>query len=526
MVAVSLYLVAAVIALTVAYFKYFFRTRREGEAPYVPGHFLWGNGADFAQHAVRFLHRSQKSLGDIFTIRLLNQYLTIVMDPHCFEQFSKEKNFDFDPIQKQVNSNVFSFELKKPRKMISEAGKKVNGKYLSSGIESFADNLNTAFKNVHEQSRREVDLNGNMKAELDGGVDGLRTLTANTLFNALFYTIFGRANPEQQQETTTAATTTTTTTTQQPPELEEKYFNPQSFHESFDAFHKFFNFLWLGFPVNLFPKAGQALKVLCQQPTAHEMMNRQGVSEYIKFSTSYMLQHGQSLQDIVGHNLVFLHVNYNTFRVAFWCLYQMLQYPTVLQALEKELAEAVEQRCRDGEDTVGFTIEEFDKLPLLDSFLKETIRVSSGVFMVRKVTEDTQFTMPSGQTYTVRKGDRVAMYPPAHHMDSEIFEDPETFKYDRFVDATFYKNGKELNNPLIGFGSLCPGKRMSMLQIKWYLLNVLNSFHMELLEGERTEPNTQYYGHEILPPVNDVQVRYHVKPEAPQLVFVPRKYSS
>ncbi|XP_076448453.1 cytochrome P450 7A1-like [Babylonia areolata] len=514
MVAVSLYLVAAVVALTVAYFKYFFRTRREGEPPYVPGHPLWGNGADFAQHAVRFMHRSQKALGDIFTIRLLNQYVTLVLDPHCFEQFSKERSFDFDLIQKQVNMNVFSFELKKARKMISEAGKKVNGKYLSSGLENFAANLDRAFRGL--QDRKRVDLNGNVKGE--GGQqcqDGLRTLTANTLFNALFYTIFGRANQDQLRES-------------QVLEM-EKTFNPEAFHENFDIFHKFFNYLWLGVPVNLFPKACQALQVLSQQPAAHQMLEREGVSEYIKFSTSYMLEHEQSAQDIVGHNLVFLHVNYNTFRVAFWCLYQLLQNSPAREALLRELQEAVEERrgTEEGQNgQAGFTIEEFDKLPVLDSFLKETIRVSSGVFMVRKVTEDTQFTMPNGQTYTVREGDRVAMYPPAHHMDSEIFHDPETFKYDRFVDATFYKNGKELKNPLIGFGSLCPGKRMSLLQIKWFLLNVLNGVSMELVEGERTELNTKYYGHEILPPVNDVQVRYSLKPQAPHLAFLPRKYSS
>ena len=60
-----------------------------------------------------------------------------------------------------------------------------------------------------------------------------------------------------------------------------------------------------------------------------------------------------------------------------------------------------------------------------DSFLKETIRMTSGVFMVRIVMEDTSFTMPNGQTYRCRKGDGVAMYPPTIHMDPEIFEEPQ-----------------------------------------------------------------------------------------------------
>lgn len=58
------------------------------------------------------------------------------------------------------------------------------------------------------------------------------------------------------------------------------------------------------------------------------------------------------------------------------------------------------------------------------SFVDETSRLASGVFMVRGVTEDTQFTTSSGQQFLIRAGDRVAIYPPAHHKDPEIFEDP------------------------------------------------------------------------------------------------------
>ena len=102
----------------------------------------------------------------------------------------------------------------------------------------------------------------------------------------------------------------------------------------------------------------------------------------------------------------------------------------------------------------------------------------------------------------------------------------QTFKYDRFVDAKFYKYGQELKTPMISFGSLCPGKRISMLQIKWFLVNFLNSFSMELQDGATTSVNTQYYGHEILPPVNDVQVQYALKTDAPKIVFTPRPSGS
>lgn len=59
-----------------------------------------------------------------------------------------------------------------------------------------------------------------------------------------------------------------------------------------------------------------------------------------------------------------------------------------------------------------------------DSFVQETTRLSSGVFMVRYVTDDTYFETEMGQKFLIRQGDRIAIYPPAFHKDPEIFEDP------------------------------------------------------------------------------------------------------
>ena len=60
----------------------------------------------------------------------------------------------------------------------------------------------------------------------------------------------------------------------------------------------------------------------------------------------------------------------------------------------------------------------------VDSLVQETTRLSSGVFMVRYVTKDTNFETETGQKYLIREGDRIAIYPPAIHKDPEIFEDP------------------------------------------------------------------------------------------------------
>ena len=105
-----------------------------------------------------------------------------------------------------------------------------------------------------------------------------------------------------------------------------------------------------------------------------------------------------------------------------------------------------------------------------DSALLETMRLSCGVFMIRKVTADTEF-----EGWHLRKDDMVAMYPPALHHDPEVFHHPHQFLYDRFVDATFLKGGRQLpmKPPVLVFGALCPGKDLAKQQIRWTALTLL-----------------------------------------------------
>ena len=95
----------------------------------------------------------------------------------------------------------------------------------------------------------------------------------------------------------------------------------------------------------------------------------------------------------------------------------------------------------------------------------------------------------------------------------------QVFKYDRFIDAKFYKGGKVLTHPVMGFGTICPGKRYALLELKWFMMTFLTRFDMHLVDGEHAEYDCQYHGHEILPPIKDVKVEYSVKDAFPVLKF-------
>jgi len=96
----------------------------------------------------------------------------------------------------------------------------------------------------------------------------------------------------------------------------------------------------------------------------------------------------------------------------------------------------------------------------------------------------------------------------------------QEYKYDRFIDAKFSKNGRELRNPLLAFGSLCPGKRLAITQVKWYLFNLAHQFEIKTANGQTCKPDVHYHGHEILPPTNDVNILYRKKENVRRLEFV------
>jgi hypothetical protein len=296
----------------------------------VSGHFLWGSAKDFAGHAVNFLHSSRRQYGDVFTLRLLNQYITFIMDPHSCEAFSKETKFDFDPIQRQVNLNVFAFKLAEPKKMLRDSIKTTRGAPLQRSMLSFDKHLTASCD----------ELLPAMKAAGGRLDDGLCHFTARTMFEAQFSTIFGKAPAGHP-------------------------FNAEAVHKQFDVFHQYFNYLWLGMPLDLFPAAKKALGHMLCQPLAEDMMSRDDVSDYIRNVTRDMREIGQSELDVMKHNLVYLHVNYNTFRLAFWALEFLLENPQAMLALIGELSQAVEDKRDDTTDIAQFSMNDIDQLKVL-----------------------------------------------------------------------------------------------------------------------------------------------------------------
>ena len=131
------------------------------------------------------------------------------------------------------------------------------------------------------------------------------------------------------------------------------------------CFLRYFNYLWLGFPMSLFPKAVAALKELLQCPDAGELMARPDLSQYLRRAIQFMQQNGQNELEIKGHNLVYLHVNYNTFRLAFWALSNLLETPAAVDAVRRELEDLLETRYDPDTETALLDAKDVESLKVL-----------------------------------------------------------------------------------------------------------------------------------------------------------------
>ncbi|MGH0133477.1 UNVERIFIED_CONTAM: hypothetical protein FKN15_035425 [Acipenser sinensis] len=154
------------------------------------------------------------------------------------------------------------------------------------------------------------------------------------------------------------------------------------------------------------------------------------------------------------------------------------------------------------------------------STINESLRLSSASMNIRIAQEDFTLGFGGDRSIGVRKGDVIVLYPQSLHMDPEIFEDPEVFKFDRFIEdgkekTSFYKHGQKLKFYLMPFGSgvtKCPGRYFAINEMKQFLTLLIAHFDIEIVQGEGpVKPDQSRVGLGILLPDSDIQFRYKTR---------------
>ncbi|KAL7876198.1 hypothetical protein AOLI_G00111610 [Acnodon oligacanthus] len=472
------------------------RRWQQGEPQLVKGWLpFFGVMLDYAKNPLRFLRATQQKYGEIFTCRIAGKYLTFITDPFSFSIVMRQgRNLDFHEFAMGFSHRVFGHaDFTTP--VYSESYEKIHsiftqtlqGLPLEKLSESMLDNLQTV-------------LGQHLPRERSWKEEGLQSFTSRIMFEAGYLTVFGKKNGVEAGSAGAVDTCM------------------KKAKQDFFTFDRAFPVMAAGMPITLCVPALWAREALAEKLLHGELRQRMCISDLIHLRmNAFDHMHLDEMGKARTHVCMLWASQANTLPSAFWSLYYTLRCPEALAAARTEVdkvLQELDQPMNDHDMPISLSKQQLDSMTVLESIIKEALRLSSASIMIRVANNDFTLTLNSGKTAAIRKGDYIALYPQLIHMDPDIYPHPMEFRYNRFLDKSgerrsqFFKNGRQLKNYLMPFGSgasKCPGRFFAMNEIKQFLTVVLWYYDLHLRDPDsRLLPDTTRAGLGVLPPKQDV----------------------
>ncbi|KAM9789281.1 cytochrome P450 7A1 [Neosynchiropus ocellatus] len=482
------------------------RRRQPGE-PFVENGFIpyLGCALQFGANPLQFLRSRQKKYGHIFTCKIAGQYIHFLCDPFSYHSVIRQgRHLDWRKFHFATSVKAFGHDSFDPRHGHTTENlhqtflKTLQGEALPSLIESMMGHL----QDVMLQSDT---LNPSKEWE----VDGIFAFSYKVMFESGYLTLFGKELGDDKSHARLAA---------------QKALVLNAL-ENFKEFDKIFPALVAGLPIHVFKSAYSARENLAKTMNPENLSKRQNVSDLIsmRIILNDSLSTFNDLSKARTHVALLWASQANTLPATFWTLLYMIRSPDAMKAAKEEVKKVLDGvRVDPNGPKLSLSRDQLDDMPVLDSIIREAMRLSSASLNVRVAKEDFLLHLDNQEAYRIRKDDVIALYPPMLHYDPEIFEDPYEYKFDRFLDekgeekTTFFRGGRRLRYVCMPFGSgvtKCPGRFFAIYEIKQFLTLVLAYFDMELLDPAVKVPplDQSRAGLGILQPTYDVDFRYKLK---------------
>ncbi|XP_070814820.1 prostacyclin synthase isoform X2 [Chaetodon trifascialis] len=459
---------------------------KKNEPPLDKGWIPWlGHALEFGKDATKFLARMKEKHGDIFTVRVAGRYVTVLLDANSFDAVLNDTVLlDFTRNRNQLLKRIFSLQLPSIKPTAER-------KWMEQHFQGLSLSKLSRCMRSHLRSLLLSDQKGCSSSEWRQ--DGLFSLCYSLLFRAGYLTLFERRD------------------------------NATAVYKEFRKFDELLTKL-----ARCSLKRGESKTANLSRERLWDMLSPNwlsGGSESNSWQQSYhhfLQEEGVDAEMQKRALLLQLWTTQcNAGPAAFWLLGFLLTHPEAMEALQSEIRDLTLQDTSLQHPPINPL--EAHSTPVFDSILSETLRLTAAVMIGREVVRDKILRMASGQEYHLRQGDRVCLFPfLSPQMDPEIHQEPQTFKYDRFLndDLTvkdeFYKDGKRLKYHTMPWGAgrnICVGKEFAVTTIKQFVFLLLTHLDLEMCDAESKLPpvNPSRYGFGMLQPVGDLQVRYRLK---------------
>jgi hypothetical protein len=451
--------------------------RKQGEPPLVSGSIPFlGVGIDYQKNPRKFLGKMKDLHGNCFTLFLAGRRMTFVMDPHSFPGVYRERMLlDMDPFLLDIMDNVFNV----PQNDFHAHMHTINKQYP---VFLFGEELEILSKSFLKYLNKIV---GDVKPEGSGSSwtkGKLNDFLGRLFFAASIQSLFGACDTN-------------------------------TLYDTFLVFDSDFPKLISGVPFGV-GKAREfqkiALKCLEESLTSStndsrsrlitsriQMLKDMEISDINQFRIHFALMWGSQS---------------NTIAATFWSFAYIISTPKSYKAVMEELKVKTE--------FVGDLEKTF---PVLNACVSEAMRLASGVFSVRRASEEYQLSILADQVdYLMRKEDTVVLALPFLHYDDELYPEPNVFDHTRFLERkTYEKDGIPVKNAFLPFGggiSLCPGRKFARNEIIMFAATLLSKFEFELVneagQGQKDANNLlpsldeSRFGMGYIPPLYDIPFQY------------------
>ncbi|MBF2013966.1 MAG: cytochrome P450 [Rivularia sp. T60_A2020_040] len=221
--------------------------------------------------------------------------------------------------------------------------------------------------------------------------------------------------------------------------------------------------------LNLFAQLDEEMRQLIRRKRANNKDDGDVISMLIRARDA---ETGLTLSEdeLLGHAGVIFAAGHETSANALtWTLFLLSQHPKIAQDVVDEL-----QSVLKGEAP---TVEQLQRLPLLERVIKESMRVLTPVPWNARVTSQTTklggYELPAGTEVF------VSIYQ-THHM-SEIYSQPEKFDPSRW--ETFEPTMFEYN-PFSAGSRICIGAGFAMMEIKIVLAMLLQKYRLQYIPSQ------------------------------------------
>lgn len=162
---------------------------------------------------------------------------------------------------------------------------------------------------------------------------------------------------------------------------------------------------------------------------------------------------------LAGHETTALAMSYS------W--HVLAEEPEILATLQTEISEVIGDRLPSMDDTRN--------LPHLKAFMNEVMRMYPPAWMIgRQPTEPVELA-----GYQVNPGEQVLMPISIIHRDARWFEDPDTFRLERWMDGSEKKVPKFAYFPFGGGTRICIGNHFAIMEIMLCLATMLQRVELE-----------------------------------------------